>query len=103
MNTEYQVTDVKIMEQINKHGIKVHTYETSHWGHTDKEGQWHNAVVQVPECCFSCKYFDDGERGEYGDILTPPYCTINIWFPIRKGQCKKKMIRTYLKRQREED
>lgn len=78
------------MKQINEHGIKVHTYETSHWGHTDKDGIWHNAVVKVPQVCWNCRNLDDGEHEEYGDCLCPSSCTLNIWMPIRTNRCKKK-------------
>lgn len=78
-----------MIERINKHGIKVRVYETSHFGHTDKDGHWHNYVVEVPECCRSCKNLDDGEYDEYGGCWTPPSCSEGVWMPTKKGHCRK--------------
>ena len=80
------------IETTNKHGIKIKVYETCHYGHTDNDGRWHNAVIQVPECCWACKHLDDGEYGEYGDLWVPPSCSIGVWMPTKKGKCWKQHI-----------
>lgn len=47
-----------------------------------------NAPVFVPDCCLNCLHFEEGEYGDYGSRLSPPYCLKNIWLPVRKGTCK---------------
>lgn len=74
--------------EVNKHGVRGVWYETSHWGHHDKDGKWHNALTFVPDICLNCGNFDI-ESGEYGDYLTPPYCLKNVWFPTKTNACKK--------------
>ena len=84
------------MEVINKHGIKVREYRTSHWGHWDKENKWHNATFHISECCWNCRNLDSGETGDYGDILSPPSCNLNVWSPTRSNKCgKKKAYKSY--------
>lgn len=43
----------------------------------------------VPKVCVECPEFDYGEYGDYGNLLSGPYCEANIWFPTRKGTCKR--------------
>lgn len=43
----------------------------------------------VPMICFSCRNYDPGEYGDYGSKLSPAYCEANVWWPTRKGTCKK--------------
>jgi len=81
-----------MLREINQHGVKIHVFETSHFGHTDKGGNWHNARIKVPEICWDCKNLDDGEYGEYGDCLCPPSCNLNIWMPTKVNKCTKKRV-----------
>jgi hypothetical protein len=64
----------------NKHGVKVTKFSAG-WC-------FDGPTVQVPDCCLNCHKFDYGEFGEYGTQLGPPFCTSNIWFPVRSGTCK---------------
>lgn len=43
----------------------------------------------VPDICRHCPNYDAGEYGDYGNLLSGPYCEANVWFPTRTGQCKK--------------
>ena len=44
----------------------------------------------VPRVCCGCPHLDQGEHGDYGDLLSVPFCERNVWFPTKKGTCKTK-------------
>jgi hypothetical protein len=79
---------------INKHGVLCSVSNSGFYGHYE-EDLWDgkkrfvsNVPILIPQCCIECCNFDNGEFGDYGERLSPPYCMRNIWFPIRKGYCK---------------
>lgn len=45
--------------------------------------------IFVPLVCTQCPLLDWGEQGDYGSLLSGPYCEANIWFPTRTGMCKR--------------
>lgn len=47
----------------------------------------------VPYVCLMCWNYDPGEYEE-GSLISGPYCGINLWFPTRKGTCKRVDPRT---------
>lgn len=65
----------------NEHGV---------WGHdligAHKRGPL--GVLFVPLCCLWCSHYELAERGDYGEILSGPYCLKNIWWPTRAGACR---------------
>ncbi len=77
----------EFQDKIYGKGMRI---KNSHFGHTDKDGIWHNVVIKVPQICWNCKNLDDGEYGEYGDCLCPPSCNLNTWMPTRTNQCAEK-------------
>lgn len=82
--------------ETNKNEIVGRSYTTSHWGHFDKDNKWHNATIFVPRICFSCYHFEYGERGDYGELLSLPYCEKNVWFPVKSNRCKKADLNWWL-------
>lgn len=59
-----------------------------------------NRPLLVPVCCLNCGHYDDGEYGDYGSLLSGPYCEKNLLFPVKRGQCKRhtqpdKQFRSY--------
>ena len=44
----------------------------------------------VPRICTTCPLFDSGEYGDYGNLLSGPFCEANIWLPVRSGTCKRR-------------
>jgi hypothetical protein len=74
----------------NKHGVRGSWSDTGRWGQY-VDGQWEShRRIFVPAVCSTCRFFDPGEYGDYGEHLSPPYCEKNVWFPTRKGTCKVK-------------
>ncbi len=43
----------------------------------------------IPQCCFNCQHYDGGEYGDYGVILSRPYCLMGLFYPTHKGSCKR--------------
>jgi len=43
----------------------------------------------IPQCCFNCRHYDGGEYGDYGTILSRPYCLMGLFFPTSKGSCRR--------------
>ena len=62
---------------INKHGIK---------------GKLYFNGIFIPKCCDDCKHCKE-EYPDNDDSTAPPfvYCNINIFFPTKKGTCKKQL------------
>lgn len=58
----------------NKHGVTMRQFSEYRW---------------VPECCSTCHHLDV-ETGDYGEILSGPYCLKNLFLPVRKGTCQRK-------------
>jgi hypothetical protein len=50
-------------------------------------------TCDVPVICLGCTHYEDGEFGEMGSRLSPPFCNQNIWFPIAAGHCKRRKAR----------
>ena len=42
----------------------------------------------IPKICSLCKHHEY-EIGEMGTVLCGSYCAANLWFPTKKGTCKK--------------
>lgn len=82
----------------HKHGVEGYESSTgSHFGryvddalHPGQQRFESNLPVFVPRVCCDCRHFDSGEAGEYGELLSGPYCTANVWFPTKTGRCKVK-------------
>lgn len=76
----------------NRHGVAGYFDSTgAHYGRRNSETgriETHRPVF-VPKICTSCPNFDEGEYGDYGSKLSPPYCTANVWFPTSTGRCKR--------------
>lgn len=73
------------MIRVNKYGVRCAVSSIgSCW--KDERGII-NAELLIPVFCLSCKYYDNGEVGDYGNLLTGPGCTLNLHFPTRKGTC----------------
>jgi hypothetical protein len=77
---------------VNKHGIRGYMSSIGTCFHRRKpDGTYEvDAPLFVPLCCVDCPFFDHGEFGDYGQLLSGPYCTSNLWFPTKKGSCKTK-------------
>lgn len=74
----------------NGHGVQ------GRWSHSgtmfgrEIDGQWRTCIPEfVPLCCLDCRNYDPGEYGDYGSLLSGPYCEKNVFFPTKKGTCKK--------------
>lgn len=80
----------------NEHGVLCRSFTTGPYfmavvglGEDEELIYETNAHVEVPECCVSCDHFEV-DYGEFMTQLSPPYCCLNIWFPRKKGTCKKR-------------
>jgi hypothetical protein len=74
----------------NKHGVRGSWSDSGRW-RRQVDGRWEShRPIFVPAVCQTCRFFDPGESGDYGEHLSPPYCEKNVWFPTRKGTCKVK-------------
>lgn len=56
-------------------------------GRSDYYSKLGNLVMQVPNCCRNCHYYewdapDDG-------LTIWRYCLVNVVFPTKKGKCKR--------------
>lgn len=76
---------------LNKHSVLVTSLPVGvHFRITDKEGKdTGKRSIDIPNVCLSCANFEHGELGDYGSVLSPPYCAANVWWPTRKGTCGK--------------
>lgn len=83
---------------VNQHGIEGEYYGigsyfyrvTRHADGTVEKGAPGHGSIFVPNVCLDCPLLDGGEFGDYGSQLSPPYCMANVWFPTRKGTCKRR-------------
>ena len=79
----------------NTHGVEGYwSHCGTHFGRriTDRDGtsRFVTAVpLFVPAICSTCPNFEPGEYGDYGSLLSGPYCTANIWLPVRTGRCRR--------------
>jgi hypothetical protein len=63
----------------------------NHYGSLQADGTFRtNVPIFVPACCLDCRHYDMGEVGDYGSKLGPPCCDLNLFFPTRKGTCKRR-------------
>ena len=46
--------------------------------------------VLVPTICLKCDHYDQGEYGDFGELLAGPFCGVNLHFPTRKGTCARR-------------
>lgn len=82
----------------NEHGVEgVWSHCGTHFGKFVKEAdgseRFKTALpLFVPRCCIECSNYDMGEYGDYGNLLSGPTCSENVWFPVRKGTCKKAAV-----------
>lgn len=76
-----------ICGHITRNSDKSITYATTHFFQIDKNGNKQIATTTVPECCFSCRHFEDAESGEFGDLLTLPECGIGLVLPLKSNIC----------------
>lgn len=55
-----------------------------------KTGAWldDTPAVTVPVLCLGCQRYVDGDFGEAGERLSPPYCQKHQWFPVVAGECR---------------
>ena len=49
-----------------------------------------NDTFDVPVICLSCLYYDQGDFGDFGELLGGPLCAAYVRFPIRKGSCRRR-------------
>lgn len=77
----------------NKHGVKVMGATTgTMFGRRLPDGTFGtNLPLEVPECCATCKRYDYGEPGEYGEMLSGPSCGVYLRFPTKTGKCGRRM------------
>ncbi len=78
-------------EIINKHGVNVTVRSSGRcFGQHQADGSFKNYIpIFVPDCCYDCQHYDDGEFGDYGEELSGPICGVNLHFPTHKGTCKR--------------
>ena len=52
------------------------------------EGFFGSKGVFIPKCCWNCQHFEDEFVEWYQE--TWYWCNKNVFFPVRKGTCKKR-------------
>lgn len=68
-----------IDKEINNHGVR-----------GILKGTFINPIF-VPQCCLDCRQLEENYHGQYGgDDYS--ICLKNIFFPTKKGACKKQEI-----------
>lgn len=70
----------------NENGVLVQLFVCDHWVDRNGNRSW----TYIPEVCWKCPNLDGPENGEYGSILSPPYCMKNVWLPTKSNKCKVK-------------
>jgi hypothetical protein len=75
----------------NKNGVEGYwSHCGTHFGERQPDGNYKTAIpLFVPRCCDECVHLDRGEFGDYGSLLSGPYCMQNVWFPTKSGKCGK--------------
>jgi hypothetical protein len=69
---------------LNKHGVECVLVETE------------KGFGKVPLCCIVCDYFTFPETGEYGSVYGGPDCEKFLFFPTKKGSCKRQKLLEFL-------
>jgi hypothetical protein len=52
------------------------------------EGEYDGDIF-IPQICTSCQHYSGPEYGDYGTQYSWPYCMLGLFFPTRRGTCKR--------------
>lgn len=45
--------------------------------------------ISIPVICWGCSRIFEAPKDDLGDVFAPPECRNNVFFPTRKGSCKR--------------